>query len=147
MASLSTAGVSTPWRGRLMLVGPAIMGSGLMAMALLMSQPSIMLLVPAIVVLGIGMGLCWPFVAHCVMSGAQTGDEAVAAAAVPTIQQMGFALGAALAGLIANASGLAAASADEGMIRAAFWVPASFVVSAALACLASLGLQRLPGRR
>ena len=122
------------------------MGIGLMAMALLMSGSSIVLLVPAIVVLGIGIGLCWPFVAHCVMSGAKTGDEAAAAAAVPTIQQMGFALGAAIAGMIANASGLGAGIADEGMIRAAFWVPASFVVSAAAACLASLRLRRLLGR-
>jgi MFS family permease len=145
VASLTTAGASASWPGRLMLAGPATMGIGLMAMALLMSGSSIVLLVPAIVVLGIGIGLCWPFVAHCVMSGAKTGDEAAAAAAVPTIQQMGFALGAAIAGMIANASGLGAGIADEGMIRAAFWVPASFVVSAAAACLASLRLRRLLG--
>jgi membrane protein implicated in regulation of membrane protease activity len=52
-------------------------------------------------------------------------------------------LGAAFAGLVANASGLAAATAGEGMLRAAFWVPASFVVSAALAILAGLRLRRL----
>jgi hydrogenase/urease accessory protein HupE len=59
---------------------------------------------------------------------------------------MGVALGAAVAGLVANASGLSAAIANQGMVRAAFWVPASFVVSAALAFLVGLRLCYLPER-
>lgn len=143
VASLATAGASGPWPDRLMSAGPAIMGVGLMAIAVLTPRPATLLLVPAIVVLGWGIGQCWPFVAHGVMSGAKAGDEAIAASSVPTVQQMGFALGAALAGLVANASGLSAGIADQGMVQAAFWVPASFVVPAAAACLASLRLRRL----
>jgi MFS family permease len=144
IASLATAGASGPWPDRLMFSGPAVMGVGLAAIALLTPRPATLLfLVPAIVVLGIGIGQCWPFVAHRVMRGARTGEEAVAAASVPTIQQIGFALGAALAGLAGNASGLSAGFADDGMADAAFWVPASFVVPAALACLMSLRLRRL----
>jgi len=142
-ASLVTAGASGPWPDRLMLAGSAMMGVGLMAIGLLMPHAATVLLVPAIVLLGIGIGQCWPFVAQRVMGGAKAGDETVAAASVPTVQQMGFALGAALAGLVANASGLAAGIADEGMIRAAFWVPASFVVPAAAAFLVSLRLRHL----
>jgi MFS family permease len=145
-ASLATAGASGPWPDRLMLAGPVIMGGSLMAIALLTPQPATLLLVPAIVLLGVGIGQCWPFVAHRVMSGAKAGDEAVAAASVPTVQQMGFALGAAIAGLAANASGLSDGIADEGMEQAAFWVPASFVVPAAAAFLAALLLRRLRAR-
>jgi hypothetical protein len=101
------------------------------------------LLVPAIAALGAGIGQCWPFVAHRIMDGAKAGNEVVAASSVPTVQQMGLAFGAAIAGLIANASGLSAAIPDEGMARAAFWVPASFVVSAMLAFLAGLRLRSL----
>ena len=144
-ASLATAGVSESWRDRLMLAGPITMGVSLTAIALLTPHAATLLLVPAIVLLGIGIGQCWPFVAQRVMAGAKAGDEAVAASSVPTIQQMGFALGAALAGLAANASGLSAGTADAGMVRAAFWVPASFVVSAALALLAGLRLRHLRG--
>jgi hypothetical protein len=70
-------------------------------------------------------------------------DEVIAASSVPIIQQMGFALGAALAGLVVNSSGLSIGVASEGMEQAVFWVPASFVVPAALAYLVSLRLQRL----
>jgi len=120
------------------------MGIGLIAIALLLPSPVTPLaLVPAIVALGMGIGQCWPFVAHRIMSGAKAGDEVVAASSVPTVQQTGFALGAALAGVVANASGISAGVADDGMVRQAFWVPASFVVPAAIACLASLRLRRL----
>jgi len=52
-------------------------------------------------------------------------------------------LGAALAGLAANVSGFSADVGSAGVAAAAFWVPTSFVVFAAAACLASLRLHRL----
>jgi predicted MFS family arabinose efflux permease len=143
VASLATAGMAGPWSDRLMLTGPAVMGVSLTIMGLLAPHSAILLLILAIALLGAGIGQCWPFVAHCVMHGAKAGDETVAAASVPTVQQMGFAFGAAIAGLVANASGLSAAIADEGMVRAASWVPASFIVSAILAVLMGLRLRHL----
>jgi MFS family permease len=144
IASLVTAGASGSWPDRLMLAGPVMMGIGLMAVGLLLpGSAATLALVPAIVALGMGIGQCWPFVAHRIMSGAKAGDEVVAASAVPTVQQTGFALGAALAGLVANASGFSAGAADESMMQVAFWVPASFVVPAIIACLASWRLRHL----
>ncbi|MBN8943401.1 MAG: MFS transporter [Rhizobiales bacterium] len=146
MASLVTASASGAWPDRLMLAGPAVMGAGLIALAVLLSSSAPTLaLVPAIVALGMGIGQCWPFVAHRIMSGAKAGDEVVAASSVATVQQMGFALGAALAGVVANGIGFSADLADGGMLQAAFWVPASFVVPAVLAGLASLRLRQLGG--
>jgi len=145
IASLATAGMSAGWPDRLTITGSAAMGLSLIALADLVpdaATPAI-LLVPAIALLGAGIGQCWPFVAHRIMDGAQAGDEVVAASSVPTIQQMGFAFGASIAGLIANASGLSAAIPDATMVRAAFWVPASFIVSAMLAFVAGLRLRAL----
>jgi MFS family permease len=142
IASLATAGAVGVWRNRLMLTGPLVMAIGLIGIALLMPASTSPALYLVIAVVGIGIGQCWAFVAHQVMSGARAGDETVAASSVPTMQQIGFALGAALAGLAANVSGLAHEAAGEGMAQAAFWVPASFVVPAVLACLASLRLRR-----
>ncbi|WJR79058.1 MFS transporter [Bradyrhizobium sp. NP1] len=144
-ASLLTAGVSARWADRLMLIGPAIMGASLAAIGLLGPNGAapVVLLVVAIAMLGAGIGQCWPLVAHRIMDSAKAGDEVVAASSVPTIQQMGFAFGAAIAGLIASASGLSAATADATMVQAAFWVSASFVVSAMLALAAGLRLRAL----
>lgn len=145
-ASLATAGAVGLWRDRLMLAGPVTMGVGLMGIALLMPAPASLALYVAIALVGVGIGQCWPFVAHRVMSGARPGDETVAASSVPTVQQMGFALGAALAGLAANASGLGNEAPADDVAEAAFWVPAIFVAPAAFACLASLRLRHLAGR-
>jgi hypothetical protein len=119
------------------------MGLSLMLISLLAPRATTWLLVPAIALLGAGIGQCWPFVAHRIMDGAKAGEETVAASSVPTVQQMGFAFGGAMAGLIANASGLSTAAAGEGMLRAASWVPAGFVVSAILAVLTGFRLLRL----
>ena len=143
VASLATAGTSGPWPDRVMSTGPATMGVSLVLIALLTPHAAVLPLIAAIAALGAGIGQCWPFVAHRVLAGAQPGDETVAAASVPTVQQIGFALGAAIAGLIANASGLSAAIADDGMIAAAFWVPVSFTVPAVLAALTGLRLRHL----
>ncbi len=142
-ASLVTAGAAGSRRALLMVSGPAIMGAVVMAIAVLTPRPGTLLLILAIVLLGIGIGQCWPFVAQRVMSGAKRGEETIAASSVPTIQQMGFALGASLAGLVANTAGLSTGITDEGMASVAFWVPAAFVIPAVLACAASLRLRRL----
>jgi MFS family permease len=144
IASLATASASGSWPDRFMLAGPVMMGIGLMAIAaLLPSSAATLALVPAIIALGMGIGQCWPFVAQRIMSSAKARDEVVAASSVPTVQQTGFALGAALAGLVANASGFSAGLTDHSMTQVAFWVPASFVVPATIAGLASVRLRRL----
>jgi MFS family permease len=142
-ASLTTAGMSGAWPDRLVLAGAAVMGLSLTMMALLTAHSPALFLIAAIALLGVGIGQCWPFVAHGIMNGARAGEETVAASSVPTIQQLGFALGAAMAGVVANASGLSTPTADEGMVSAAFWVPASFILPAILAILMGLRLRHL----
>jgi predicted MFS family arabinose efflux permease len=145
-ASLATAGASDSSRDRLIIAGPATMALSLIAIAVLTPHSTLLLVVPAIVLLGVGIGQCWPFVAQRIMESAKPGDETVAASSVPTIQQMGFALGAAIAGLAGNAAGLSIANSNEAMVQAASWVPGSFVVSAILATATGLLLRGLRTR-
>src|SRR5579864_8663459 len=104
---------------------------------------NVLLEITAVVVVGSGIGICWAFVAHKVMTGARPGEETVAASAVATVQQMGFALGAALSGLVANVAGFSSGMGQAEMTNVAFWVPASFVLAAAAAFLASVRLRSL----
>ncbi|HEY2875892.1 MAG TPA: MFS transporter, partial [Reyranella sp.] len=61
--------------------------------------------------------------------------------------QMGFALGAALSGLAANAAGFAVDLPREAMADVAFTVPVSLAASAALGALVALRLNaRAPAR-
>ncbi len=138
--ALSVAGATGRWPDRFILAGPAIMGAGLLAVALL-STAHVLLQVAGVLVVGSGIGICWAFVAQRVMTGARPGEETVAASSVATVQQMGFALGAALAGLSANVFGFSGGLDHADLANAAFWVPASFVLAASAALLVSVRLR------
>ena len=145
VAALLVAGANEAWRGRLIVLGPLIMGVSLVGAGVLADLHAL-LLCAAILGIGTGIGFCWAFVAQRIMSGARKGEEAVAAASVPTTQQMGFALGAALSGLAANAAGFATGLPREAMAEIAFTVPVSLAVSAALGVLVALRMNLLEER-
>ena len=78
----------------------------------------------------------WGFIIKRVIASADRGEKDRTAAAVPVTQQLGFALSAALAGVIANSLGMAA-DADTRLIeQIAFWLFAGFLPIALMGCVA-----------
>lgn len=142
--SLFVAGTPSERSGPLLVAGPVMIMLGLLGMAFLMPLSPAPIVFPAIALTGGGMGCCWAFIAQRVMSGARAGEGDIAASSVITVQQAGFALGAALAGMVANAAGLSAGLSRSDVASAAFWVPTSFVLAALFAL--SMGI-RLMHRR
>jgi hypothetical protein len=92
------------------------------------SGPVAVLILP-ILSIGAGIGAAWAFVLQRVMSGAKGGEETLAAASAATVQQAGIALGAAIAGLVANASGLDDGLDPGSLLRASLWVPLALVAA------------------
>jgi MFS family permease len=140
--SILVAGASPRRTDRLLIAGPVAMGAGLLGVALLMPLEPALLVFPAIALTGAGIGACWSFIAQRVMTGARKGEEDRAASSVATVQYTGFALGAALAGLVANVAGLSAGLNPADIAAAAFWVPTSFVVAALAATIMGSRLAR-----
>ncbi|TIW29770.1 MAG: hypothetical protein E5V71_23260, partial [Mesorhizobium sp.] len=60
------------------------------------------------------------------------------AAAVPTMQRIGYAVGAALTGIVANASGFSEGLNREAAANVATWLFLAFVPLGILGCLAAL---------
>ncbi len=58
------------------------------------------------------------------------------------MQQTGFALGAALAGMVANAAGLSGGLNRADVAAAALWVPASFIAASLAATIMGSRLAR-----
>jgi MFS family permease len=141
--SLVVAGAPAERTGRLLIAGPVMMALGLLGIALLMPLKPAPVVFPAIALVGAGIGSCWAFIAQRVMSGARAGEENLAASSIATVQQTGFALGAALSGLVANAAGLSAGLNKVDIAAAAFWVPMSFVLAALAATIAGVRLVTL----
>jgi MFS family permease len=118
----------------LLVVGLATIVTGLvtdLAMVALIGQ----------IAIGAGFGVSWAFVSQSVMENARPGERDRASGALPTLQSAGYAVGAALAGLVANAAGYTVA--HTAAVRSAAIVV--YTVSAGiglLAVAAGLMLQR-----
>lgn len=135
VAAVAVAGLPTRWSDRMMVAGPLAMSAGLLGIALFMTAQPVAVLPPLIVLTGLGIGVCWVFGVQGIMSGAKPGERDLASGSVATVQQTGFALGAAASGIVANMAGLSGGLTTGGIASAAFWVPASFVVVAMAAAV------------
>jgi len=96
-------------------LGPLLMTVSLAALAVLLPLQDGMpvpvhsvLLAVTLAGVGLGVGLGWPHLLTRVMKVAVAGEENLAASAITTVQLYAMAIGAALAGLVANAAGLTA---------------------------------------
>jgi MFS family permease len=143
LAALAVASLSEGRAARLIVAGPLAMGVGLLGVGVFMPAGPVAALLPPIALIGIGIGACWAFIAQRIMNGARRGEEDIAASSVATVQQAGLAFGAAAAGLIANASGLSDALEPASILRAAFWVPAGFVITTLAASIMGGRLNRM----
>ncbi len=84
-------------------------------------------IVPFAICLGAGFGAFWAFVLRRVVDDVPAEQRDSATSALPTSQLIGYAIGAALAGLFANAAGLSE-NADIAVITdAAAWVFIGFL--------------------
>ncbi|ATQ73764.1 MFS transporter [Massilia violaceinigra] len=130
--------------------GPVLGAISLLALALLVPagdalSPAMLMLLYGLALAGAGagVGLGWPHLLTRVLTLAPAGEGGLASAAITTVQLYGMAIGAAVAGLVANAAGLTEPGGKAGAQSAAMWLFASFALAPALAAL----LARATGKR
>ncbi len=132
-ASTVSTGYGAGRTQTILLTGPAMLGAGLVGLALVMPSalPQVVA-VPALGVsltlMGLGMGMCWPHLGTRVFAAATEAESALAAGSITTVVMAGNALGSAFAGLVVNARGL-----DGGGAPAASWLFGLALVWPALA--------------
>jgi len=90
--------------------------------------------------MGFGVGLGWAHLVTHVLHLAPEGEKDKASAAITTMQALGAAFGAALAGIVANSAGLAAPGGTAGAQTAAFWLYLLLSLPALAAVLLALRL-------
>ena len=121
------SGLAPAQEGRLIRLGSALLLAGLMAMAWFVPSGPLWLVVVAAFCCGAGFGMMWGYIIKLVVAHADHDDRDRAGSLLPSAQQTGFALGAALAGIIANALGFEQMTRTEEYRTAAFWLFAGFV--------------------
>jgi MFS family permease len=121
---------------RLIRVGAVVVALGAAGLALAVPAGSFAGIVLCQLLQGVGFGLSWPAIIQRTVRGAAASERGLAAAAPGTVQRVGYAVGAAAAGIAANLSGLADGVTAEAARVAAFWVFAAFVPALAVALAA-----------
>jgi len=141
VAGLLIVGESIAWSGTALLVagagearertlirgGAVSIAAGVAWLAVAMPTGAVFWILPGALLQGGGFGLCWAFLARRLVGAMPPGEEARGAGAVPTLQLIGYALGAAMGGIIANGTGLAEQAPRAVVASAAFWLFAAFL--------------------
>ena len=117
---------------RLIRTGSALVVAGLVAMALVLPRGPIWAIVLTVIITNGGVGMMWGFIIKRIIGAAPAAEKNRTASLVPIAQQTGFALGAALSGVIANGLGLSDDIASEDIRQIAFWLFAGFIPVAVL---------------
>ncbi len=129
------SGLAPAQESRLVRSGSALLLAGIAALAWFMPYGPLWLIVVAAFFGTAGFGMMWGYIIKLVIANADDGDRERAGSFLPSAQQTGFALGAALTGIIANGLGFEQMTQPEEYRIAAFWLFAGFVPPALLGCL------------
>jgi predicted MFS family arabinose efflux permease len=89
---------------------------------------------------GGGFGVAWPYAVRTIVANAAPDEQSLAASAAPTLQRIGYAVGAALAGIIANASGFGDGLTTQSARSVAIRLFVAFIPLALLGLAAGIRL-------
>jgi len=149
LGSIASAGARGKAINLAILAGPVLGVGGMVALAVLMPAQSdgggwaIAPLCVALVAIGLGVGLAWPHLLTRVLRVASAGEQELAAASITTVQLFATALGAALAGMVANIAGLTDPAGITGTANAAGWLFGVFACASLLGFFTALRVTRL----
>ena len=126
------SGLAAAQEGRLFRAGSGLLLAGLAGLAWFMPHGPLWLVVVSAFLGSAGFGMMWGYIIRRVVAQAGRDDRDRAASLLPSAQQTGFALGAALTGIIANGFGFEHMTRLEEYRTVAFWLFAGFVPVALL---------------
>lgn len=149
LGSVASSGASGAGIRRAILAGPILGLVGMLMLAVLMGSPSrgdwlaVMPICLALVAIGLGVGLAWPHLLTRVFQAAPAGEQDLTSASITTVQLFATALGAALAGMVANLAGLTEPGGIAGTMSAAGWLFGVFALAPVIGVFTALRVIRL----
>lgn len=142
VAALAVASVGPrrePW---LIMGGALVIVAGVAGLGVTMPLGPVALIVPFAVMQGLGFGLAWAFIARRVVQAVDENQRALASASIPTTQLMGYAVGAAAAGIIANSFGMGHTPTADVARTVGFWLFFLMLPVGAIGLIAAWRLSR-----
>jgi len=105
LSALCVASLPPRWHGLAIISGPTTLAVGMALLGVGLAGSPLLLVAAALALVGIGFGVAHSFINQRIMAAAPEGQEDATATAIPTLECLGGAIGAALAGLVGNAAG------------------------------------------
>ncbi|MEQ8296261.1 MAG: MFS transporter [Nitratireductor sp.] len=127
--------------------GAVMIAAGLVGFAWTVPSGSIPLVLACALIQGGGFGIAWPFITRLIVASAAPSETTITSSAIPTLQRIGYALGAAIAGIIANASGFSGGLSTQTAAGVATWLFLAFIPLGAIGLAAGIVIARDAGRR
>ncbi|MBX3574688.1 MAG: MFS transporter [Mesorhizobium sp.] len=141
--SILVAG-APPRHERPIIVGGAFMiAAGLAGFAVAIPAGNIPAILFCALLQGGGFGIAWPFATRIIVASAPAEESTIASSAVPAMQRIGYATGAAAAGIVANATGFADGLTGESAANVARWLFLAFLPLALVGCAAAVRMSRV----
>ena len=126
----------------LILAGPAMSACGLLLVLMGLEVDWVVVVVAGQLIIGCGFGTCNGYLNLTMMEAASDQERDRTSALMPTTQSAGNAIGAALAGVVANSAGLATASSAAEI---KFAIVPVYLLGASMAALAFVAAWRTVG--
>jgi len=142
VAALWVGGQPDRRHGGYIVAGAIVILVGCVLTALAIARWPLAWIVAGGAVTGVGFGLSWSLATGRILKALSSDDRGIGSAAVPTTQLIGGAVGAAVAGAVANLLGLARDFSVAHAEAAAPWLFGLFVPVAGLGVVAAVRLAR-----
>lgn len=141
LSSVTVANVRQRATRRILIrTGPLLLATGLVLVLLGLQWTQLPLLLLGQVAIGMGFGISNGYIMLTIMEASSDGERDRTSALLPTTQSAGNALGAALAGVAANAAGYPQAVENADVLAS---IIPLFIMGAAFALLAFLAALRM----
>ncbi|WP_193181380.1 MFS transporter [Nisaea sediminum] len=123
--ALIVSGISERHDPRFIALGMLCVGASILGFVFSVPEGPLWLIALSTILEGGGFGIAWVFILRRATSLAPPEEADRISAAIPTMQRLGFALGAAYIGIVANAAGFASADKLTELADIARWIFAS----------------------
>ncbi len=130
IVAISLSGISLRYYRVLIFGGFLAVTIGVFVLWYAMVPGPVWLITFGAFLLGGGFGAAWPYLVQRATTLAEAVDTERVATALPTVQRLGFALGAAITGIVANSSGFVQAETAGDFAHSSYWIFGILVIPA-----------------
>ncbi len=142
VAAVLIAGIPERWDRTMILAGLTVIALSVVGLVHALPEGPVWLIIALSIMQGAGFGAAWTFVLRRATRLAPPAEHNRVASAIPTLHRLGYAIGAASIGIVANAAGFEDGISVTTARNVGFWIVVACLPFAAIGLFAALNFVR-----